>query len=285
MKFIAKSNLPLLDALQSFYPDSSKTTLRSWLKDGRVKVNDHVEKHASTAISPGDSVVVGEKQRIIKEGIRILYQDAHIVVIDKPAGLLSVSTDFDKQHNAHRLLNQQLRPRRVHVVHRLDQETSGVMLFALTEKARDALKDIFEAHAIERAYTAVVEGSLKQHQGTWQSYLYEDGAYFVHQTEDPEKGRLAITHYQVLKRSPAYTLIELRLETGRKNQIRVHCQDAGHPVVGDKKYGAKTNHLKRLCLHAHLLAFKHPITKADMSFTSDVPPQFFKFFKLNRPLA
>lgn len=279
MKFFAKENQPLLQALHAFYPDSSMTTLRSWLKEGRVKVNENVVKKSSTPIAEGDAIVVGEKQRLIEEDIRIIYQDEHILVIDKPSGLLSVSTDFDKQKNAHRILNNVLRPRRVFVVHRLDQETSGVMLFATSEKARDMLKDIFEAHAIERAYTAVVEGRLVEQEGTWESYLYEDENYVVKKTTVPDKGRLAITHYQVLRSSPAFSLLELHLETGRKNQIRVHCTDAGHPVEGDKKYGAITNHLHRLALHAHLLSFIHPITQEKMTFTSEVPAEFYQFFK------
>lgn len=275
MKYTTTTDQTLLEALGQLSPESSKTTLRSWLKEGRVAVDGQVKKLASEPLHAGQEVTLGTRPRFAKDGLlRILYEDRHLVVVEKPKGLLSVSTAFEKGDTAHAFLKDKYRPQRVFVVHRLDQDTSGIMLFALSEAARDQLKILFEKHDIERAYTAIVEGQVKPSSGTWQSYLHEDENYFVRSITDSEKGQLAITHYTVLSTSKRYTTLQLKLETGRKNQIRVHCQDAGFPVVGDKKYGALTDPIKRLCLHAHLLAFLHPITKQPMRFESQIPEEF-----------
>lgn len=274
MKYKSKQNQTLLEALQCLSPESSRTTLRSWLKEGRVYVNGVVNTNGSIVLKGEEEILLGAKKKIIDNGIEILYEDEHFVVIDKPSGLLSVSTAFEKGETAHHILKRYYRPKKVNVVHRLDQETSGVMLFALSDVAYDKFKDLFEKHDLERIYIAIVEGSLKAKSGTWKSYLFEDENYYVHSVKDENKGRLAITHFNVRQTSSKYTLLELKLETGRKNQIRVHCLDAKHPVVGDKKYGSSTNPIKRLALHAHSLSFIHPITGKKMMFKSPLPESF-----------
>lgn len=276
MKITIDQDMPLLEALAQLSPDSSKTTLRSWLKTGRVLVDEHPQKLAGFLVHKGQEVSVGKKATKTEEGVAILYQDDHFIVVDKPVGLLSVSTNFEKGNTLHSILKKKFRPKPVFVVHRLDQDTSGVMLFALSEKALVKLKEIFEKHEIERSYAAIVEGVIASPSGKWESYLYEDPNYVVRETHDKEKGKVAITHYEVIDSSKNYTYLNLKLETGRKNQIRVHCQKAGHPVVGDKKYGSRKNPIKRLCLHAKLLAFEHPVTKKQMRFESPVPSLFFK---------
>ena len=274
MKYTTIAPLSLLEALAQMSPESSKTTLRSWLKDGRVTVDGEVVKVADTRLKEGQEIALGVRPHFIKGGIRILYEDRHLVVIEKPEGLLSVATAFEKEETAYAFLKESYRPKHVYVVHRLDQDTSGVMLFALSEEAYSKLKVTFEKHEIERAYIAIVEGQVQQQSGSWESYVYEDANYVVHITDDPTKGRLATTHYAVKSTLKKYTGLDLKLETGRKNQIRVHCQAAGHPVVGDKKYGAKTDPIRRLCLHAYLLSFEHPITKKQMQFKSPIPEPF-----------
>ncbi len=271
----------ILDLLQSLSPDSSKTTLRSWIKDGRVTIDGEIAKNASIVVQKGQKVELGARPRFIVGGIKIYYEDRAFIAIEKPAGLLSVATNFEKGKTAHALLKDHYRPGRVFVVHRIDQDTSGVMVFAFTEEARDAFKDKFEKHDIERIYIAIVEGQMTESKGTWQSLLYEDDNYKVHSTTDPTKGQIAITHFQVLATSHRYTALQLKLETGRKNQIRVHCQNAGHPIVGDKKYGAVTNPIKRLALHACHLALKHPITKQPLQFTSPIPEEFNKLISFD----
>lgn len=269
-----KTEAALIDILAAMAPDSSKTTLRSWIKEKRVLVDGVIAKRADATIFPGQTVKVGAKVQLIGNQLPIIYEDAHLIAIDKPAGLLSVATAFEKGETAHAILKKHFHPRKVMVVHRLDQDTSGVMLFALSDEGYHGLKALFSKHEIERSYCAIVEGLLPNTSGTWESYLYEDSKYHVHSTTNPADGELAITHYLIEKASPKYSRLKVTLDTGKKNQIRVHCQDHGIPVVGDKKYGAATDPLKRLCLHAELLAFVHPVTGKNMKFTSPPPGAF-----------
>lgn len=274
MKYKLRESLSLLEALSKASPLSSRTTLRSWIKEGRVFVDDRPEGQANKLLKVDQVVAVGPKQRFVSHNMRIIYEDRQIVAIDKPVGLLSVASAFEKGETAHAILKTKYKPGKVYVVHRIDQDTSGVMLFARTEKAQQEIKDLLQEHAIDRIYYALVEGHLKASHGTWESYQFEDRNYKVHNTKDSTKGKKAITHYQVKEAGRKYTLLELRLETGRKNQIRAHCQMAGHPIVGDKKYGAHTNPIKRVCLHAYLLGLTHPATGKKMEFTSPLPPEF-----------
>lgn len=274
MQINADNEESLLNLLAVMSPGSSKTTLRSWLKEERITVDGKIVKNGSVLIEKGQQIALTEKPQFAGSGIRIIYEDRHLVAIEKPNGLLSVATAFEKEETAHGILKNYYYPRKVQVVHRLDQETSGVMLYALSDQGYEGLKALFEKHTIERSYCAVVEGHPEPKNGTWQSHLYEDNLYVVHSTKDPEKGRLAITHYTTKKTSARFSLLELKLETGRKNQIRVHCNDHGCPVVGDKKYGSTTDPIKRLCLHAALIAFVHPATGKEMRFTSPIPSSF-----------
>lgn len=276
MKYKAPQDLPLLDALTHFFPKCSKTTLRSWIKEGRVSIDQTIAKTANDTVLKDQDIFIGQKRKYIGDRIPILYEDGDFVVIDKPSGLLSVSTAFEKGDTAHALLKAYYHPRKIYVVHRLDQDTSGVMLFAFGERSGEKLKKIFEAHEIERCYTGIVEGKLESKQGTWQSYLFEDENYVVHSSSDPSKGEKAITHYKIINQNKRYSWLDVSLETGKKNQIRVHCKEAGHPIVGDKKYGAHSNPIKRLALHARSLSFLHPSTHKKMHFESPVPEMFYK---------
>lgn len=276
MKYIVEKNMPLLEALTLLSPQSSKNTLRVWIKSGRVCINQILAKNANDIVSEGQVITVGQKKKIIAEDIEILYEDNDLVFINKPAKLLSVSTAYEKGSTAHSLLRDHYHPRRVLIVHRLDQDTSGVMVFAFNQPTLDGLKALFEVHHLQRSYTAIVEGRMEEASGTWESRLIEDANYVVRETNDETEGRTAITHFKTCAATKRYSWLELTLETGRKNQIRVHCQSAGHPVVGDKKYGAVTNPTKRLCLHAHLLALQHPITKKQLKVESPVPEDFYK---------
>ena len=274
MKKVIKQEKTLFEALLALYPDSSKTTLRSLLKEERVKVDGNTCKISGTQLKPGQTVEVVKKRMTIEEEVEILYQDPYLAVVFKPAGLLSVSTDFEKYLTLYKILKQHFHPKTVDVVHRLDQDTSGVMVFSLDQSILPQLKLIFEKHEINRRYTAIVEGKLTPEKGTWRSYLYEDGNYVMHSTDNPKKGKLAITHYEVAGYSKKFTRLNISLETGKKNQIRVHCSDAGHPVAGDTKYGSTANPAKRLMLHAHCLEFTHPVKKKKMQFIYDPPESF-----------
>lgn len=281
MKYIVPKEITLLEALSLASPDSSMSTLRSWLKQERVLVDEEVVKIGTKMLRKGQTVSVSRKDRPIESGLKILFEDRHLVVVDKPSTLLSVSTAFEEGDTAHAILKRKYRPKRVYVVHRLDQDTSGVMMFALSEEAMTKLKNTFEKHDIERKYDAIIEGHLAEEKGTWQSYLYEDENYFVHETMDKKKGQLAISHYTVIGKSKKYSWLAVTLETGKKNQIRVHCRSAGTPVVGDKKYGAQGNPIKRLGLHAYFLSFRHPITGKKMSFESPAPKAFYRLVDVN----
>lgn len=273
MKYIAERPLSILEALALLSPGSSKASLRSWLKEGRVSVNGIAVTDGHTQLIPGETLAVGPKKKFIEGTLQILYEDRDLVVIDKPSGLLSVAAAYESGETAHAILKRHYRTN-VYVVHRLDQETSGVMMFALHPDTFEKLKLLFETHEIERSYTGIVEGKMDSLSGSWRCFLYEDASYHVHASSDPSQGRLAVTHYHTLIASKHYSRLNFTLETGRKNQIRVQCQGAGHPIVGDKKYGAHSSPIKRLCLHAHLLGFKHPRTGKEMRFESPPPREF-----------
>jgi tRNA pseudouridine32 synthase/23S rRNA pseudouridine746 synthase/23S rRNA pseudouridine1911/1915/1917 synthase len=279
MKLKITQTISILDAVALLAPGSSKTAARSWIKEGRILIDGVSCTDSRQILNENQTIELGSKPRFAGGGLKILYEDRHIVVIEKPEGVLSVSTAFERDETAMSFLKARYKGGRVYPVHRLDQDTSGVMLFALTEKARDAMKETFEKHAIDRVYLAIIEGHLDISAGTWSSYQNEDANYYVRNYDDPSKGKLAITHYKVLASSKWHSLVEFKLETGRKNQIRAHCQKAGHSVAGDKKYGAETDPVKRLCLHAAHLGFEHPITRKKMSFDAPVPEQFNKLVR------
>lgn len=271
MHLDVKDPITLLEALQLLAKDSSKNKLRGWLEQGRVLVDGKRVKVGTTLLVPGQKVDVVQSEKVLGFGVKILFEDAHIVVVDKPSGLLSVASNDKSEPSVHGVLKDYYSKRKVYVVHRIDQDTSGVLLFALTEEAYEKLKESFEKHALERVYIAMCEGGPQERKGTYQSLLYEDGNFVVRTTDDKNRGKLAITHYEVLKSKKEHSFLKVTLETGKKNQIRVHFAEAGHPVVGDKKYGAKINPLKRLGLHAATLSFDHPITHKPLSFSSPCP--------------
>lgn len=275
MKTIVSSPSALVDIVQQGCPGSSKTTLRSWLREGRILIDGKPAKTLDIQLQAGMCVTLGPRKKFADNGLKILYEDRDLIVIDKPAGLLSVATDHQKENCAHAILKRRYHTRRVFPVHRLDRDTSGILVFAYTESARDHLKKQFEVHTISREYCALVQGSPSPAQGTWKSYLVEEKNFYVRSTGS-ERGRLAITHYNALQSNGTYTLLRLKLETGRKNQIRVQTKEAGCPILGDEKYNPSlTEEEHRLCLHATRLAFLHPRLNKTLSFTSS-PPAFFE---------
>lgn len=263
----------LLEALIQLNPDSSKTTLRSWIKEGRIRVDGIIMKQADTMVEKGQIVELSAKQKFLEEGnFKIIFEDRYLVAIEKPQGLLSVASNFDAQNTAHRYLKNKYG--NVKIVHRLDQGTSGVMVFAREEEAAARLKKTFRDHKLIRKYHALVEGKLEG-EGTWEDYLLEDDKYYVHVVdEDTDKAEKAITHYKAIKRAKGFTLVEFTLETGKKNQIRVQSANQGFPLLGDKKYGAKSDPLGRLALHASYLEIPHPYTRKPLKLHSPIPPNF-----------
>jgi tRNA pseudouridine32 synthase/23S rRNA pseudouridine746 synthase/23S rRNA pseudouridine1911/1915/1917 synthase len=217
-------------------------------------------------------------------GLSILYEDRDILVVDKAAGLLTIGTDREKQKTAHFLLNAYVKKgnerskNRVFIVHRLDRDTSGILIFAKSENARRYLQDHWQDFS--KTYFAVVHGKLNDKEGEITSYLTENRAYRVYSVSNPDKGKLAKTGYKVLKESDQFSLLEIRLFTGRKNQIRVHLSDIGHPVAGDKIYGMPDKGIRRLALHSASLTIIHPFSHKEMSFQAQIPLYFNTLIKL-----
>jgi len=264
----------LLDVLQERFPDSSKTTLRTMLKDDRVRVNGEPERNAKREIAGEDRVEVGTQGPRIDPRVRIVYEDADLIVVDKAEHLLSVPTDEVRHENAESFLSTYARTP-VHHVHRLDRDTSGVLVFAKNTHVRDKLSEYFSRHDIDRVYVAIVYGKLKEPAGTLRSFLAEDRDLRVRIVADATKGKEAITHYRTVASGRRYSMLEVTLETGRRNQIRVQLAAAGHPIVGDTMYGkGRDEELRRLALHAKTLAFVHPRSGKKVEFTADLPRAF-----------
>lgn len=279
MRHVVSEAQALLDALARLFPESSKTTLRQMLQGGRVRVNGEVEKNARRELDTDDLVEIGQKAvaPVLPPGLAILHEDDDVLVVLKAHGLLTVATERERETTAQAYLNVYLKSKggeRVHVVHRLDRETSGVLVFAKHFEAREALKEKFAAHDIERVYVAVIEGELDPPRGTFRSHLRERKDLRMESVDAHPDAKLAVTHYRTIETNGRFSLLEIRLETGRKNQIRTHLAEAGHPVVGDRLYGSTINPLGRLGLHAKLLGFDHPATGKRLVFTAPVPKGF-----------
>ena len=209
----------------------------------------------------------------------IVYQDKDIIVVNKDAHLLTIGTEKERDNTLyHKVLMYEKTKRKsnkIFIVHRLDKETSGLVLFAKREEIKDILQNNWDIYAIERKYVAVVEGKLKKKEDTLKNHLMENSIHYVYVSDN---GKLAITKYKVLKESKSYSLLDIVITTGRKNQIRAQLSNIGSPIIGDKKYNAKTNPLRRLGLHANKLVIRHPITNEVMTFESKVPSEFMKMF-------
>ncbi len=218
--------------------------------------------------------------RHLPRGLEIIYEDKDILVVDKPAGLLTVRTETDKTRTAYYILTDYVRKgcaksqNRIFTVHRLDQWTSGVLVFAKSEEVKLLLQAQWKD--TEKKYIGVVHGQLAQKEGIISSYLAENKAFVVYSTTDTTKGKLAQTAYKVLKETKQFSLLEITLLTGRKNQIRVHLADKGHPIVGDRKYGKTEDGNKRLALHSKSISLKHPATGQQMTFETGLPGYFNK---------
>ena len=258
--------MKILDHLKNLFPEASNNTLRKWLANGRIAIDDEIVTK-NLALLPDQQVLLLPK-KAFKNNLTILYEDKHLIVVEKPAGLLTVASDNKSEPNLHAKLKK-LYPK-VWPMHRLDRDTSGILVFALSEEAEKSLNKQFAKHSIYREYYAILHGKMKG-SGTWKNKLKEDANYFVR--EHPS-GELSITHFYVVKAENNTTHVKLILKTGKKNQIRVQAASAGYPVVGDKKYGNKALDGKtatHLLLHASKLGFTHPISEKELFFISPIP--------------
>ncbi|HYS18771.1 MAG TPA: RluA family pseudouridine synthase [Candidatus Binatia bacterium] len=268
----------LYERLQALYPGASHRRLKQWLEASRIRVNGAIVRRGDLAVGVEDRVeLIAAPPPACPPPLRLVHEDEDILVVDKPSGLLTIATEREREHTAYRLLREWVSGRgpasaRLFIVHRLDRETSGLIVFAKSAAAKERLQAQFAARAVERVYVALAEGVMRQGEGTLVSRLIEDPALRV-RTTDRRAGREAITRYRVLERRRAETLLELQLVTGRRAQIRAQLAAAGHPIAGDREYGGRTDPLRRLALHATRLAFVHP-RGGRVSFDSPLPAAF-----------
>lgn len=276
---------PLMEFLEKKLSGYSRNTIKSLIKHRQLLLDGHtVLTRHDYPLKKGGVVDVLSSAQSVASGLNhpklsIIYEDEHIIVVEKKEGLLSVKTPNTPEESATHLLNQYLRPQGrdhyIYVVHRLDRETSGVMMFAKSKEVQQTLRDNWKKYVTERSYVAIVDGVMEQQKGRIESYLTEDIKKVMHSSPVDNGGQLAITNYTVISTNGRESLVRLNLETGRKNQIRVQLQSIEHPVAGDVKYGSRNSRYGRLCLHAETLRFKHPVTGKPMAFSVPVP------FKLN----
>ena len=285
IQLVVTKNSELLKFLIDQLKGKSRTTVKALLAHRQVSVENHTITQFDYPVLAGQQVTItmGKIPEEIKyKGLRILFEDPYLIVIEKEAGMLSIATAKEKLLTTYSILSGHVKREnpnnRIFVVHRLDRDTSGIMMFAKSEEVQSVMQRAWQNAVIERTYVAVVEGVVENDEGTIRSFLKENKALVMYSTKVPGEGDEAVTHYKVLRRGDEITLVEVKLENGRKNQIRVHMKELGHPVVGDKKYGAKTNLIGRTCLHARVLAFIHPITGTEVRYETAVPGRFMSVF-------
>jgi len=253
------------------------------LSQGRVCLNGDPCRIAGHKVHPGDSLEIGARRSptMLPAGLEILYEDQDIVVIQKPAGLLTVATADEREKTVYAFLRRYLKERnprqKLFIVHRLDKFASGILVFAKSENVKSILQGVFSRHEIQRKYWAIVEGRVEKERGTIRSNLAQDKSLRMHSTGDRSRGKPAVTHFRVLHRLPRISVLEVTLETGRKNQIRAHMSEMGHPIVGDRAYGSSQDPLGRLGLHAFQLGFSHPVRGVPLLFQTEPPPEFARF--------
>ncbi len=278
-----RADATLLDWLLENIP-GSKTRTKATLAGRGVRVNNRTVTQYDHPLRAGDVVSVSqtkENDKFKSNYIKVVYEDQWIVVVEKAVGILSQMVGHSP-HNVKTLLDKYFRATHqhctAHVVHRLDRDTSGLMVYAKNVETQQLLEHHWHEMVYDRRYVAVVSGAIEQQQGTIESFLKETRDYTTYSSPTDNGGKYALTHYFTLDVSDRYSLVEFRLETGRKNQIRVHAADIGHPVCGDSKYGNGSNPLHRLCLHAFLLCMVHPVTHERMEFQTPIPTAFRKLF-------
>ena len=260
----------------------SRNRAKALISNRVVLVNNAITTHPLAELKPGDVVQLDRskhKKSFHCKELDIVFEDPYLFIIDKHPGLLSMSNN-SRQQTVQTVLNRYLEKgggrNTSHLVHRLDRDTSGLMVYATDVQTQQSLINSWQQLVTDRRYLALVEGEFQQTRGRIQSWLTEDKKFVTHSSPVDNGGKYAVTHYNVLASSNGYSLVECELETGRKNQIRVHMADLGHPVVGDRKYGSDEDPMRRLGLHAYMLCFTHPVTGKHLRFETPVPYCFEK---------
>lgn len=264
----------------------SRSSVKSLLSHRQVMVNDKIVTQFNLELKPSDVVLINSSRgntELSHPKLKIIHEDQYLIVVEKKEGLLTVSTGNSEETTAFSILKYHVKKssptNRIYVVHRLDRETSGVLMFAKTREIQLALQENWHRVINKRIYVALVEGKVEKESGSISTWLTEnEKSLKIHSTPYDNGGQQAVTHYRVVKSNENFSLLEIELETGRKNQIRVHMESIGHPIVGDKKYGSYTTPIGRLGLHARILAFIHPMSLEDVSFETLVPRSFLSIF-------
>lgn len=277
-KYIVKENEILIEFLKKMFSNLSKNSVKSLLHNEKVFVNGNMTTKYNYELNIGDVVEIREK---VAKNIDIIYEDKDIIVINKPSGLLTVATEKEKNKTAYHLVMEYLKKKnknnRIFIIHRLDKDTSGIIMFAKNERAKHLYQDNWNDIVKKRCYYAVIDGKMENKEGTIKSYLKENGN-MVYSVKD-RSGKLAITEYKVLKERKNISLLDINLKTGRKNQIRVHMKENKTPILGDLKYGEKSKLINRLALHAYKLELINPVTKKLLIFEVSMPNEIKTLFE------
>lgn len=278
--FEVEEETRLLDFLIAVFPEKSRTSVKSYLSHRQVAVNQLPTSRFDVSLYPGDVVSVlfdRSFKSLSHPQLKLVYEDDQLIVVNKAYGLLTISTEREKSKTAYRILSDYVKqedPRnRIFVLHRLDKDTSGLLMFAKSKDIQSDMQLHWSEMIVDRRYVAVIEGCPDREEGEISSYLSENTAYKMYVSTAPD-AKFALTRFRVLKTNNRYTLVELDLQTGRKNQIRVHMEQIGHSIAGDRKYGAKSNPLGRMALHASKLRFIHPVTHQELNFETPIPSKF-----------
>ena len=283
--FVVKKEQPLLEFLLENVKQT-RTKVKAILHGQGIKVNGKTVTQFDYPLFPGMKVAVSKTKRnqqpFRSHYVRIVYEDRWLIVVEKQPGILSMAGGHSSL-NVKSVLDDYFKKSRqkctAHVVHRLDRDTSGLMVYAKDMETEQILEHNWHDIVYDRRYVAVLSGEMEQDEGTIANWLKDNKAYVTYSSPVDNGGKYAVTHFHVMDRTTEHSLVEFKLETGRKNQIRVHAADMGHPVCGDVKYGNGDDPLHRLCLHAWLLCFHHPVTGEPMEFETIVPATFRHLFK------
>ena len=283
--FVVSEEMPLLDFLLANV-NQSRTKIKATLQGRGIKVNGKTVTQFDFMLQPKMKVAVSKTKRnqqsFKSRYVKIVYEDKWIIVVEKNIGILSMAAGHSSL-NVKSVLDDYFHKSRqkctAHVVHRLDRDTSGLMVYAKDLQTEQILEHNWHQIVYDRRYVAILSGEMEQDEGTIQNWLKDNKAYVTYSSPFDNGGKLAISHFHVLSRTTEHSLVEFQLETGRKNQIRVHAADMGHPVCGDSKYGNGDDPIHRLCLHALLLCFTHPVTGEPMEFETPIPTSFKQLFR------
>ncbi len=283
--YIAERECGLLEYLLEIMKES-RSKVKATLQGRGIKVNGKTVTQFDFQLVPGMKIAVSKSKRnqmgFKSRYVKIVYEDRWLIVVEKNVGILSMAAGHSSLNVKSVLDDYFLKSRqkcRAHVVHRLDRDTSGLMVYAKDIETEQIFEHNWQDIVYDRRYVAVVSGEMESSEGTVANWLKDNKAYITYSSPVDNGGKYAVTHYRVLDRTTDHSLVEFQLETGRKNQIRVHSADMGHPVCGDVKYGNGDDPLRRLCLHAYMLCFEHPVTHEPMEFETMIPTQFRMMFK------